>query len=134
MLPSPFLELINKIQQPFVTVISDTTATKASFFGGQVLLVGDELIHSRPRNALGGNQAAFGCLHLKRALQGQISLSECKIRVSQYAHLNQLQAISCGTRFQVGWLACFTSEIHFSFRIGALSVDELLERTRDLST
>lgn len=134
MLPPPFPELINKIQQPFVTVISHTTTPKASFFDGQVLLVGDALTPSRPRNALGRNQAAFGCLHLKRALQRQISLSECKIRVSQYAHLNRLRAISWGTRFQVGWLACFTSEIHFSFRVGASVVDESLERTRDLST
>ena len=113
MLPHPFLELIHKIRQPFVTVISDTMASKASFFDGKLLLVGDALTLFRPHNALSSNQAAFDCLQLKKALQGEITLSEWETRVLQYARLNRLRAISWGAYFQVGWLAYFTSEIRF---------------------
>ncbi|CAD6588607.1 MAG: hypothetical protein ASARMPREDX12_003384 [Alectoria sarmentosa] len=113
LLPPPFLELINKIQQPFVTVISDTTASKASFFNGKLLLVGDALTLFRPHNALSSNQAAFDCLQLQRVLQGDITISEWEVRVLQYAQLNRLRAISWGAYFQVGWLAYFTSEIYF---------------------
>ena len=113
MLPSPFLELTNKIEQPFVTVISDTTASNASFFGGKVLLVGDALTLFRPHNALSSNQAAFDCLELRKALKGDISLSEWENRVLQYARLNRLRAISWGAYFQVGWFAYIKSEMVF---------------------
>lgn len=112
-LPPPFLELINKIQQPFVAVISDTTASNASFLDGKLLLVGDALTLFRPHNALSSNQAAFDCLQLKKALQGEITLSEWEARVLRYARLNRLRAISWGAYFQVGWLAYFTSEMYF---------------------
>ena len=112
-LPPPFLELIHKIQQPFVTVISDTTASKASLFSGKLLVVGDALTLFRPHNALSSDQAAFDCLQLKKVLQGDTTLSEWEARVLQYARVNRLRAISWGAYFQVGWLAYFTSEIHF---------------------
>ena len=72
MLPFPFLELISKIRQPYVTVISNTTASKASFFGGKILLVGDALTLFRPHNALSSNQATSHCLELKKAPKGDI--------------------------------------------------------------
>ena len=112
-LPPPFLELVNKINRPFVTVISDTTASNASFFDGKLLLVGDALTLFRPHISLSSNQAAFDCLQLKRFLQGDINLSEWETRVLQYARLNRLRAVSWGAYFQVGWLAYFTSEMHF---------------------
>ena len=113
LLPPPFLELIEKIQQPFVTVISDTTASKASFFDGKVLFVGDALTLFRPHIALGSDQAAFDCIQLKKVLQGDITLSEWEARVLKYARLNRLRAVTWGAYFQAGWLSYFKSEMIF---------------------
>lgn len=117
-LPPAFREVINKIQKPFVTVISDTTASKASFYDGKVLLVGDALTLFRPHNALSSDQAAFDCLQLRKALQGNFTLLEWEARVLQYAHLNRLRAISWGAYFQIGWLAYLTSEVRFRSALG----------------
>lgn len=42
-LPRPFLELVQKIKQPFITAVSNTSASQAAFLGGKLLLVGDAL-------------------------------------------------------------------------------------------
>ena len=99
-MPPPFLEVINKMQQPFVTVISDTIASKASFSHGNVLLVENALTPLRPRNALSSNKAAFDCLESKKALQGNITILEWEARVLRYAHINRLRAITWGAYFQ----------------------------------
>ena len=113
LLPPPFFELINKIDHPFVTVISDTAPSKASFFDGRLLLVGDVLTLFRPHNALSSNQAAFDCLQSEKMLQGEINVSEWETRVLQHAKLNRLRAISWGAYFQIGWLAYLKSEMRF---------------------
>ncbi len=47
-LPAPFQELVGKIEQPFITAVSDIASPQASFFDGKLLLVGDALSLFRP--------------------------------------------------------------------------------------
>lgn len=47
-LPPDFAELVSKTTQPFVQLVTDVMASRASFFGGKVLLVGDALAGFRP--------------------------------------------------------------------------------------
>ena len=103
LLPAHFLKLITKIQKQLFTVISDTTASKPSFVGGKILLVG-ALTLFRPQYALSSNQAAHDFLQLKlnKLLQGKITLSEWDVQVLQYARLHRLRAISWGAYFQIG--------------------------------
>lgn len=112
-LPSPFLELVNKIRKPFISVVSDTMSSQASFMDGKLLLVGDALTLFRPHIALSTNQAAFHALLLKRAMTGKITIPEWETRVLQYARANRLRAISWGAYFQVGWLSYLASEVYY---------------------
>ena len=113
MLSPPFLELINMTRAPFVTVVSDTMASQASFLNGKLFLVGDALTLFRPHIAMSTNQAAFDCLLLKDYLDGTITLSQWETKVLQYARVQRLRAITWGTYFQVGWTAYLVSEVWY---------------------
>lgn len=113
----PFLEIINKIKNPFLTVISDTYASQACFIGGKALLVGDALTLFRPHIAMSTDQAAFDCLRLKMVMKGEITIQNWEKDVLQYARAGRLRSITWGAYFQVGWLAFFRSEVNFRWEI-----------------
>ncbi|MCJ1349881.1 hypothetical protein MMC31_008124, partial [Peltigera leucophlebia] len=106
-LPLPFLELVQKIKQPFITAVSDTSASQASFLGGKLLLVGDALTLFRPHVGLGTNQGALHALLLRKYLVGEISLAEWETRVLEYANVTLLRSIAFGAFFQYGWVRYF---------------------------
>ena len=105
------LELIANIATPFVTVVSDTMASRASFFDGKLLLVGDALSLFRPHISSSTNQSAFHCLLLEECLRGELSLEDWELQVLQYAKRSRLRSVSWGAYFQVGWVAYLFSEI-----------------------
>ena len=116
-LPRPFLEVLEKITAPFVTVVSDTSAPRASFFEGKVLLVGDALTLFRPHIALSTNQGAFQSLLLRTVLEGQLTMEDWEAQVMQYARRGRLRSISWGAYFQVGWAAYFASELSLRWEL-----------------
>lgn len=98
--PSPLLEIITKIQRPFIQVITDHCSTSAAFEGGRVLLVGDALSLFRPHTAFSSTQAAFHALRVEDYLSGKISLAECEEEMLRYSHLHWLQSIWWGKFYQ----------------------------------
>ena len=101
-LAPPYKELVNKITQPFITAISDYAASKASYFDGKLLLVGDALALFRPHIGSSTNQCAMDCLLLERVLQKQMSLSEWERRVTLHARITRLWSIAWGT-YYLSW-------------------------------
>ncbi|MCJ1349213.1 hypothetical protein MMC31_007449 [Peltigera leucophlebia] len=116
-LPLPFLELVQKIKQPFITAVSDTSASQASFLGGKLLLVGDALTLFRPHVGLGTNQGALHALLLKRVLVGEIGLAEWETSVLEYANVSLLRSIAFGAFFQYGWVRYFLSELPYRYAL-----------------
>ncbi|KAF4628227.1 hypothetical protein G7Y89_g9927 [Cudoniella acicularis] len=131
-LSSPYLELVNKIKRPFVTVITDTYASQASFMGGKLLLVGDALSLFRPHIAMSTNQAAFDCLAVRKMMTGEISLAQWQKEVLQYSHACRLRSQTWGAFFQVGWFAYFNSGQQMRMEMTAEMV-HLLEGTFESS-
>lgn len=113
----PFLELVHKIKQPFITAVSDTSASQASFLGGKLLLVGDALTLFRPHVGLATNQGAFHALLLKKVLVGEISIAEWEIQVLEYANLTLLRSIAFGAFFQYGWVSYFLCEVPYRYAL-----------------
>ncbi|KAG8167073.1 hypothetical protein KVR01_002762 [Diaporthe batatas] len=72
---APFAELVSATTEPFVTKVSDVLCSKASFCGGQVVLVGDALATYRPHAGMATDQAASHCLELAKVWRGQIELA-----------------------------------------------------------
>jgi hypothetical protein len=99
-LPGPFLEVINKIRQPFIQLITDFRSPRAAFEGGRVLLVGDALSLYRPHTAFSATQAAFDALMVEAYTSGQMSLDDWEEKVLRYASLHSSQAIMWGEFYQ----------------------------------
>jgi hypothetical protein len=58
-LPVPFLEMIQKTANPFISAIRDLDIGKPSFFAGNLLFGGDALATFRPHVASSTQQAAI---------------------------------------------------------------------------
>jgi 2-polyprenyl-6-methoxyphenol hydroxylase-like FAD-dependent oxidoreductase len=75
-LTKPFAELLEKTTDPFVSAIRESAASKAVFYGGKLILVGDAFALIRPHTGSSTNQAARQALGLADVFKGSSDLSE----------------------------------------------------------
>ena len=101
----PFLKLVNKTAEPFISTVNDCASTKASFLDGKLLLVSEALTLLRPHTSMSFNQAAVNCLLLQRALKGEMSMMQWEREVLRYAEKNRLLSVCVGSYFQFGLLS-----------------------------
>ncbi|USW53524.1 Putative FAD/NAD(P)-binding domain superfamily [Septoria linicola] len=64
LLPPEIYDLITRIKQPFVTVVSSISAPKAAYFDNRLFLLGDALTQSQPNSGMGTNLAAYAAYGL----------------------------------------------------------------------
>lgn len=91
-LSKPFAELVEKTTDPFISAIRDCAASKAVFYDGKLILVGDAFSLFRPHNASSTNQAAMQALGLAEVFQGKSDLSEWES--NSIEHAKKTSAIS----------------------------------------
>jgi 2-polyprenyl-6-methoxyphenol hydroxylase-like FAD-dependent oxidoreductase len=70
------MELMEKIEQPFVSAIRDFKGTKSVFYDGKLLLAGDAFTVCRPHGAGSTSQAAFQVQTLIKVLDGEMTLEQ----------------------------------------------------------
>ena len=70
-LPDVPAEIIDKIQKPFVTAISDTRVPRATFYDNKLLIVGDAMTLSRPHTGRATAEAAYHVLLLEDVWNGE---------------------------------------------------------------
>ena len=110
-LPVQFCDLIDQTTQPFISSISDIDISRASFYGGKLLFVGDALVQFRPHVACSTNQGALDALLVEKLLKGNIGLLTWEREVHDYAHVTRLRSITWGDWYQVGYSAFFLSKV-----------------------
>lgn len=71
----PFAEIVTKSPTPFLTKITESLGSQASFYDGHVVLVGDALASYRPNLGRATDQAASHALSLRQVLRGEKSLA-----------------------------------------------------------
>lgn len=98
----PIKEIIEHIDKPFVTAISDCISPKCSFFEGKLFLVGDALALFRPHVAQSTNQSALHCLLLEKLLQDKIDLGMYEQEAMMYAHTTRLWSREVGSQYLHG--------------------------------
>lgn len=108
-LPAPFLELVRETPQPFVQAISEATASRAAYFDGKLLLVGDALATFRPHGAASTSQAANSALLLAQVMKGEMTLQQWETHVLRYARVRSRLSVVLGNRYQAGYWTLFTS-------------------------
>ncbi|KAJ5260469.1 hypothetical protein N7478_012074 [Penicillium angulare] len=84
-LAPPFIELVEKTEQPFISTVREAHAFRSSYHEGRIMTIGDALATFRPHIAMSVNQAALNCLHLERMLDGEITAQEWTMEVERYS-------------------------------------------------
>ena len=102
-LPAQLADLVSKIASPFVSTVTSIASTRASFFDGKLLLVGDALAQFRPHVGSSTNQAALNALLLEKVLKGEIGLNRWEEQVLEYADLTRLRSIAFGSFYMDGY-------------------------------
>ena len=97
--PAPIMDLVNIIDTPFVTAISDCLAPTSSFFNGKIFLVGDALALFRPHAAQSTNQCALHCLLLEKLLQQDITIEAYEEEVMSFANSTLLRSRAIGSKY-----------------------------------
>ncbi|TEY78484.1 hypothetical protein BOTCAL_0048g00100 [Botryotinia calthae] len=100
LMSTPYIEIISKIEKPFVHIISDYYSPKASFANGKVLLVGDALTLLRPHIAFSTNQAAYHCMMVEKLIKGEIDIRAWEVELTRFGYLHWRRSIWYGEYFQ----------------------------------
>lgn len=98
-LPLPFREVIEKIEQPFISACYTTPAIQVLFFDGHVLLLGDALSQFAPNAGQSTNQGARNALALKKVLHGEMTLAQWERESLSYAHVTRPASLSWGSGY-----------------------------------
>lgn len=101
-LPPQFAEAVEKTAHPFVQAVTDVISPQNTFFGGQVLLVGDALAGFRPHTAASTGQAAYDALQMGKFLRGEMGIDEYNTSVIEFAERTQMSGVIMGERSQFG--------------------------------
>ena len=101
----PFLELVNKTENPFISAVRDCAAPRAMFYDNRLLLVGEALSLYRPHTGINVNQTTLNCLQLRKVLQGEMTAQQWEESVLWTQRTTRLMAIVYGEFFQSGILS-----------------------------
>lgn len=96
----PYLEVIEKVDTPFLHQITDYCSPRASFAGGKVLLVGDAATLLRPHIAYSTNQSAYHTLLTEKLLKGDLTTEEWNYQVTTAGYLHWRRSLWFGEFFQ----------------------------------
>jgi 2-polyprenyl-6-methoxyphenol hydroxylase-like FAD-dependent oxidoreductase len=104
LLPPPLAEVFQKIESPFIQVITDSLAAKSVFMNGKVFLIGDALAGLRPHFTAGCSQGAMNALLLKKVFEkdGGMSVEEWEKATVEWSTLAQKMGVQMGNLSQFG--------------------------------
>ena len=101
----PFLELVNKTKNPFISTVRDCAAPRAMFYDNRLVLAGEALALYRPHTGISVNQCALNCLQLRKVLLGDMTVQQWEEDVLWTQKTTRLMAIAYGEFFLSGRLS-----------------------------
>lgn len=111
---TPFAELVQKTESPFVSKVNDAECPQTSTWcGGRVVLVGDAFNAVRPHMGLATDHAAWQCLSLGRTWQGSMGEDEYHRDLLFKSRYLWLISRVIGVYGQGSWFAFFRSAFSF---------------------
>lgn len=97
------LSIIEKIRDPFVSVISSISSERAAFFNSRLFLVGDALAQKQPNTAQGTNHAAMTAISVVDVITGKKSAEEWEEQALESSDRERLRSIA----FASQWLCTY---------------------------
>ncbi|KAI1091584.1 hypothetical protein F5B19DRAFT_260490 [Rostrohypoxylon terebratum] len=114
-LPRACLEILEKVQSPFVQAITEFAAPTTMFEGGKVLLIGDAKCVFRPHLGAGASQAAFDALRAEDFVGGRVTLQKWEQQVLRYSRLQSSQAAWWGEWYLSDWITAAPYALRYWF-------------------
>ncbi len=97
-------ELIEKIKQPFVSLITSTANSQASFFNDRVFMIGDALAQKQPNTAQGVNFAAKNALDLADMVAGKMTARQWEQLVVGEGERERARSVAFGSWYLSTWV------------------------------
>ncbi len=91
--------LVEKINEPFASVVSSVITPQAAYFHDRLFLIGDALAQIQPNSGHGTNLAATAALWLSEVVAGKMSGDEFSEKMVAEAHDKNNVAIGLAARF-----------------------------------
>lgn len=114
LLAAPFLEVVEKIERPFLQVITETDPPpNAAFEDGRLLLVGEALCQLRPHTGFSSAQAAFHSLCVDEYVRERMTLEEFNDKVTRFSRLHWWQSALYGKLYQESKISALIAACHF---------------------
>ncbi|MCJ1396219.1 hypothetical protein MMC18_009108 [Xylographa bjoerkii] len=123
-----FAELVNKTAKPFVATVREGSASRAAFFNGQVLLVGDALTTMRPHIASSTNQAALNALLLEKVMKGDLTMAEWERQSLHYGEITALKSVLIAAWSLSGYTATLLSLLQYGRTVISHYISDLQHR------
>ena len=95
-IPPLWSKIFDLSTMPLLTAIRSFTNTKASFFGGKLLLVGEAFTQIRPHLGASCDIAALQAVTLPQVLSGAISFDEWETMVAEHAESKAVRSRATG--------------------------------------
>jgi hypothetical protein len=109
----PYREILDRIDSPFIHLITDYCAPRVSFAEGKCLLVGDAAALLRPHIAYSTNQAAYHTSLTERLVKGEITSAQWEYQVSVTAYLHWQRSVWYGEYFQSPIYKSISSGVYY---------------------
>lgn len=92
-------ELVQKIEEPFASVVSSVISPKAAHYSDRLFLLGDALAEVQPNQAQGTNLAATAAMQLADVFAGRSTAQEFEKAAIEIAQLENTKAINFAAQF-----------------------------------
>ncbi|KAL6152611.1 hypothetical protein ACJQWK_04564 [Exserohilum turcicum] len=103
--------IFQQSRPPLLTAVRAFDNTRASFFNGKLLLVGEAFTQIRPHLGASCDIAAVSALHLPRVLSGEMPMRELETKVAKHAMEKAIGSKATGIFGMTGkWPDGFTAE------------------------
>lgn len=108
-LPADLADLVEKVREPFVSIISSVSSPRAAYFDDKLFLIGDALTQTQPNMGLGTNLAAMAAMSLVEDVIGKGIIEEEEVRmwekkVLRETELVRVRSAAFGSWFMSGWI------------------------------
>lgn len=107
------VELIEKIENPFVSIVSTINSPRAAFHNNRLFIIGDALSQKQPNTAQGVNMAALDAMTLVDMIGGKINPQQWNDETVERAEIEKLRSVAFASCYLNGWLGFVIAQLRY---------------------
>ena len=117
MMKADLVELVEKIESPFVSIISSISSPRAAYFDNRLFLIGDALTQLQPNTGQGTNLAAMDAMLLSDMIAGKLTPQEWEEQVLELSERERFRAIAFASKWLCTWWGRWVAEARYRWML-----------------